>query len=415
MARTYIKEQRIRADLEALAAITDPEQPYTRRSFTELYQDGRRWLEARMQEAGLETRLDAAANVRGRWEGGGNSQIPAILLGSHTDTVLGGGRFDGPAGVVAALEVVRSLREEGVSLRHPLEVVDFLAEEVSDYGPSCIGSRGLAGNLTAEMLALTNSHGETLAQGIRRMGGQPERLLESRELEKPAAYLELHIEQGRVLERQGAPVGVVTGIVGIRRYLVRIQGQADHAGATPMDQRRDALAGAAKVISLVEEISRKKSLEEYFVGTVGLLTVSPNSSNVVPGAVEFTVEFRSLNPELTLEAWEEWQQRAEAELSQRQLFLTAKHLTTSPPIHVSKGMQDVLHKAARRVGVEAPSLPSGGGHDAIHMAKITQAAMLFIPCRDGRSHTPEEWSEYRHVALGAAVLREAVLELDRTL
>ncbi len=280
--------------LEALAGITDPAIPFTRRSFSALHADGRAQLQTWFEEAGLAVGLDTAANLIGR-RAGREAGLPPLMAGSHSDTVPNGGRFDGIAGVLTALEAAHCLADSGHVLRHPLEIIDFLAEEPSTYGMSCVGSRILGGRLGRDGLNLTNSEGETLAEGIRRMGGDPDRLADAvREAGSVAAYVELHIEQGPVLENGGIAVGIVTGIVGITRYAITVEGRPDHAGNTPMDMRQDALTAAARlVLKAEEEAWALNHSTGFFVGTVGQLAVEPNAANVVPGRVRLTVEFRS--------------------------------------------------------------------------------------------------------------------------
>ena len=216
----------------ALADITDPARPYTRRSFTALFLEGRAWLAQRFTEAGLATRIDTAGNLIGRIEGN-NPEVGVIVIGSHSDTVPSGGRFDGIAGVATGLEIVRALRQSGTRLDHTIEIIDFLAEEPSEYGLSCVGSRGMTGSLEDKMLDLTEPGGEKLRDALRRVGGNPDRLIEAKRSDV-SAFLELHIEQGIVLESRSLDIGVVTSIVGIRRIEIVFQGEADHAGTTPM-------------------------------------------------------------------------------------------------------------------------------------------------------------------------------------
>jgi beta-ureidopropionase / N-carbamoyl-L-amino-acid hydrolase len=249
LSRLPVDADRLWDEIMALAAISDPERPDTRRSFTPLYQQGREWLTRRFTEADLEVRIDAAGNLIGR-RAGADSDLKAIVLGSHSDTVPSGGRFDGIAGVIAALETARSLKNAGVVLRHPLEVVDFLAEEPSEFGLSCVGSRGMTGVLEPSMLALKRPGNEPLADALRRVGGDPSRLAEAKR-EDVGVFIELHIEQGVVLESEGVDVGVVMSIVGIRRMEIAFEGEADHAGTTPMTLRRDALVAAARIVDSV--------------------------------------------------------------------------------------------------------------------------------------------------------------------
>src|SRR5271154_2868293 len=234
-----IDADRLWGDVMALANVTDPARPYTRRSFTALFLEGRALIAQRFKEAGLTTRIDAAGNLIGRLVGS-DAALGVIAIGSHSDTVPSGGRFDGVAGVAAGLEIARALGDAGLRLRHNLEVIDFLAEEPSEYGLSCIASRGMTGLLDDGMLELTEPQGETLRDALRRIGGDPNRLGHAKR-DDIKAFLELHIEQGAVLESRSLDIGIVTSIVGIRRIEVVFHGEADHAGTTPMTMRRDAL------------------------------------------------------------------------------------------------------------------------------------------------------------------------------
>src|SRR5580692_2582101 len=250
---------RLWSDVMALAEITDPARPYTRRSFTALFLKGRDFLAQRFAEAGLTARIDTAGNLIGRLEGR-NPSLGVIAIGSHSDTVPSGGRFDGIAGVATALEVVRSLRDSGARLDHTIEVIDFLAEEPSEYGLSCVGSRGMTGSLDAHMLDLTEPGGEKLRDALRRVGGDPDCLEQARR-DDIRAFLELHIEQGIVLESRSLDVGIVTSIVGIRRSEIVFQGEADHAGTTPMALRHDALVAAAHTVGSVRRMAERLAAE----------------------------------------------------------------------------------------------------------------------------------------------------------
>lgn len=411
----FVRPERLAADVEALAAFTEPDRPYTRRAFTDLYLEARAWLRRRMEEAGLSVTIDAGGNLIGRLDGL-EPALPPLMSGSHIDTVVGGGRFDGIIGVLGALEVARALRDAGVRLRHPLEVVDFLSEEPSDYGVSTVGSRAMVGTLSPEMLARTNPAGETLGAAIARMGGRPEAL--TAPLRRPgevAAFLEMHIEQGPLLEREGVPIGVVTGIVGIHRYRVSVEGRPDHAGTSPMRLRRDALAAAAEVILAVERAARAAAARDAFVGTVGRIENAPNNPNVVPGRTELWVELRSLQPEMLWSVWDEVRGAVEEMARRRGLNWTDEVVSTAPPVLCDDRVADALETAAARVGYRSLRLPSGAGHDAMQVAQIAPVGMLFIPCREGRSHCPEEFADQEHIAAGTAVLAGALQILDETL
>jgi N-carbamoyl-L-amino-acid hydrolase len=409
-----IDGRRLWDDLMQLAEITDPGKPYTRRSFSPLFDEGRTWLRRRFEAAGLETRIDEAGNLIGRRKGT-DPALGTILVGSHSDTVPSGGRFDGTAGVLAALEIARSLADRGITLRHNLEVIDFLAEEPSEFGLSCIGSRGMAGVMDERMLAYTDPSGEVLAHAIDRVGGKVSALANAKRHDI-AAYFELHIEQGLVLQDGGIDVGIVTAIVGITRIEIVFRGAADHAGTTPMHLRRDAFTPAAKTAVFVDAIARELvgRGEGLFVATIGIASVVPGASNVVPSEARIVIDARSENRALM----DEFLARLDAETVrfaadarvERAVFA---RLSDTNPTVCDPGLRDVLRDSANALGFSSTDIASGAGHDAAFVARIAPAAMVFIPCRDGKSHAPEEWAEPDAVAAGTAVIAEAVLRFDR--
>lgn len=402
---------RMQAAIETLAQLTTPEQPYTRRSFTPLYRQGREQVARWMREAGLEVSLDQAANLIGR-RPGSDSGLAPIVIGSHTDTVPGGGRFDGIIGVVAAIEIARRLNEEGMTLNHPLEIIDYLAEEPSEFGLSTIGSRALAGALSPEHLRLTDPTGRTLAEGIAQMGGDPERLGEVQRA--PGAFalsLELHIEQGPVLEEAQIPIGVVTGLVGIQRAQIVLNGEANHAGTTPMRLRRDALTGAAEVMLALERLCQ--ATDGQAVGTVGKISTAPNASNVIAEQVELIAEWRSVDPALLTNLAARFEEQVRDIAARRGLHLSYHMLSDTEPVLIPQQVQRLLLQAAEALGLPTHLLPSGAGHDTNHLAVLALAGMVFIPSRGGRSHCPEEWSNIEAIAQGTHVLGQALLTFDR--
>jgi N-carbamoyl-L-amino-acid hydrolase len=409
-------EDRLWRDLMALAEITDPASPYTRRCFTDRFLEGRRWLRERFAEAGLATRVDEGGNLIGRVEGR-EPGLKVLALGSHSDTVPGGGRFDGPLGVLAGLEVVRMLRDARIVLRHPIEVIDFLSEEPSDYGPSCVGSRAMAGALDATLLGQCNSAGETLAAAMARIGAQPDRLGAPLR-DDVAAYLELHIEQARVLESGGIDIGLVTAILGILRLEIVFEGAADHAGTTPLDLRRDALVAASELVTQVRRIGEQyaRELNSAFVATTGRIEVFPNAANVVPSIARLVVEARAEQAR-TLALFED-------ELSAASLAAAAaarvdrcvfRTISRSEPSPCDARLRAHLQAAAAGLSLTTTSLASGAGHDAVFMGRLAPMAMIFVPSRDGKSHCPEEWTGPQACQAGARVLYEAVLTLDADL
>jgi beta-ureidopropionase / N-carbamoyl-L-amino-acid hydrolase len=403
-------------DVMALAEITDQARPYTRRSFTALFLEGRDLLARRFAEAGLTIRIDAAGNLIGRIEGR-NPALGVIAIGSHSDTVPSGGRFDGIAGVAAGLEIVRAMRDSGIRLEHALEVIDFLAEEPSEYGLSCVGSRGMTGALDDKMLDLREPGGEALRDALRRVGGDSTRLGEAKR-DDIRAFLELHIEQGVVLESRSLDVGIVTSIVGIRRIEVVFEGEADHAGTTPMAFRHDALVAAADTVVSVRKAAEQlaSGASGYFVATVGILTVDPSASNIVPGRCRLVIDIRTTDPSLTQRFVEtidrESSAHAEAAQVKRISFAT---LSDGPPVACDEHLQSALRRGANELGLKQIDLPSGAGHDAAFMSRIAPAGMVFVPCRAGKSHAPEEWADREALAAGAAVIYQAVSNLDQSL
>ncbi len=410
-----INGERLWQRVEALSRFTDPQRPWTRRAFTALHQQSREWLAECMREAGLQVSLDAAGNMIGRRPG--RDDRPPLVTGSHCDTVVDGGRFDGIIGVLAGIELAQAMDEAGILLSHPFEVVDFLSEEPSDYGISCVGSRGMVGLLEPSMLRSPNPEGETLAQGMRRVGARPDQL--HAPLRTPgsiAAFVELHIEQGPVLESRSVPIGVVSHIVGIRRVALTVQGRPDHAGTTPMELRQDALVAASRMIDAAHRRASQLSAgADYVVATVGRIDMAPNVPNAVPGLVEMVLEVRSDNVEV-LDTFPE-AIMAETADDLRRLRTTSqmRELSRSAPTPCDARVMKAIEAAAANKGYASLVLPSGAGHDAAYMARIGPMGMVFIPCKGGRSHCPEEWVEPEQLHDGAKVLAETVMRLDREL
>lgn len=409
-----VNTDRLFADIEALAAITEPGRPWTRRAFSPLFLTGRDYVARRMREAGLSVRLDAAGNMIGR-RAGVRPGAGVIVVGSHTDTVPDGGRFDGIAGVAVGLEIARVLAERGVTLDHDLEVIDCLAEEVSIYGLSCVGSRAIAATLDAAMLARKAADGEALMEGIRRMGGDPERL-ETAKRSDIRAFLELHIEQGTVLESERRDIGIVTAIAGITRFEIILEGRPDHAGTTPMGKRADALVAAAALVTRIDALARQRAGagEGHFAATVGEFSIEPNAANVVPSRARLLVDTRAERRE-SLEAFQAELARAVEEESARHGVLAAapRIVSDNRPTPGDPVLLTLLEEACERIGAQHRRMASGAGHDMAWFARVAPAAMIFVPSKDGRSHAPEEWTEPDEIALGAEVLLETVLAVDR--
>ncbi len=408
-----IKPERIQADIDAISRFTDPGIPYTRRAFSPQYLESRAWLYKQFEDAGLSVRVDAAGNLIGRR---GEEGYPVLMMGSHTDTVQGGGRFDGILGVMAALEVARALNESSIELKHPLEIVDFVCEEPTIVNLSPLGSRIMAGDVTInEVSSAVTPFGQSLSEAIIDLGGNPSQLETAvRQPGSIAGYLELHIEQAPVLERGNLSVGVVTAIAAPCRAKVSIRGSADHAGATMMTDRKDALAAAAELVLLVEKVATSPLMSPEGVGTVGWLENLPNMANVIPGEVNLTVEIRSIEAAPLVQAMHEIDQEL-AEIAQRRgLDASIEWQHIEEPVTLPLQMQEAVSQACESLGLPVMKMPSRASHDAARLAPVAPAGMVFIRCKEGRSHASEEWASIGDIEDGAKVLARSLLNLDGT-
>ena len=367
---------------------------------------GRKYAMELFRDAGLTPRVDAIGNILARREGTQPS-LPPILIGSHIDSVNNGGNYDGDVGSMGAIEVAQTLAESGTRLRHPLEVVIFQNEE-----GGTVGSRMMVEAPTEALLGFTARSGFTIREGISRLGGEVAKLESARR--KPGdylCYLELHIEQGGILDATGVKIGVVEGIVGIRWFEVTFTGLANHAGTTPMDQRQDAMLAAAKFTVGVNEAIR--SVPGRQVGTVGRLVAVPGTVNVIPGEVTLTVDLRDLAPETFVEfprRFEALGQRIAAETSTR---FAMKLTSTNEPAPTDPRLRGLIEASAKSLGLSTRSMPSGAGHDAQEIARIAPVAMIFVPSVKGISHSPNEFTRPEDVTNGANVLLHTVLAADR--
>jgi N-carbamoyl-L-amino-acid hydrolase len=368
----------------------------------------RAWLMAEVRRIGLEPRIDAAGNLTALRAGTVAGSKP-ILFGSHIDSVRGGGNFDGDVGSMGGLEVMATLALNAVATRHPLELVVWAAEE-SNYGSGLHGSRMAAGLLEEGEFDRVQQ-GVSKRDAVRKIGGDVDRMAEARRrVGSFHAYLELHVEQGGTLDRAGIPIGVVLGIVTIDDFDVRVRGFANHAGTTPMGERRDALVAAARVVLAVRQVATGEVGAQ--VGTVGQLEVKPNAPNVVPGEVELTVEFRDLDGGKVARLGAALRERcagiARETNTEIAVTLTSRHegARTAP------GVQEAIERAARSLGLATLRLPSGAGHDAQAVATLGPMGMIFVPSVGGISHSPRELSRWDDIAHGADVLLRTILDLD---
>ncbi|MFC7622642.1 M20 family metallo-hydrolase [Microlunatus sp. GCM10028923] len=395
--------------IEELSGFTEPDHDgWTRRVLGEPYLESRGWVAAQMAGAGLQVHTDAAGNTIGVLAG--TEGKASIGTGSHTDTVARGGRFDGIVGTLGAIEVALRLRETGTRLRDDLVVIDFLGEEPNEFGTSCIGSRALTGAVSPDFFDRTNDDGRTLGDRLQVAGFPPDGMLG---LRWPAAplrgFVELHIEQGPVLERTGTELGVVTAIAGIERVVASFLGRADHAGTAAMTDRKDALAAAAQAILTVEQIGCSG---ENSVATVGTVHVEPGALNVVPSLARLWAEMRSPSPDWLGTARRELMDRFAAIAAERGIEVDLRRLTDQDPVPTAHSVQDLIADTSDDLGYSWRSIPSGAGHDAAHLAAIAPAGMIFVPSRAGRSHCPEEWTDREDIARGAHALAATLVRMD---
>jgi len=410
MPRYSINETRINQTMQELGELGDSPEGMLRVAYSPEDIAGRDYAIKMMQEAGLETHIDTAGNIIGRRPGSDDS-LPAIAMGSHTDTVPKGGKYDGALGVMAAIEVIRTLEEQGHNTRHPLEVIDFTNEEGTRFHRWLVGSRSMSGLLEQEDLDAVDDDGLSLGPCLADIGGDISRIEEA--VRKPgelAAYFELHIEQGPYLDRSGTPIGVVTGITGRAVFEVEIEGKANHAGTTPMSTRRDALVSASKLVLAIQKMAAEQEICR--VSTVGSIKAVPNAVNVIPGSASIGLEFRDTDMEALASAEQELQRITDQAVIDDAVDIDViRHrFTTSVPI--TPDMQAMVAEAAENCGFEWESLPSGAGHDAQAVANIAPVAMIFVPSLDGISHSKEEYSTPQACANGAQVLLELLLLAD---
>ena len=379
-----------------------------RLSFTEEERAAKDLVSEYMKEAGLSVYEDEAGNLFGRREGR-DSNAPAVLIGSHIDSVVNGGDFDGPLGVLGGIEVLQAMEEEGVRTERPVEVVAFTDEEGARFSLGMIGSRALAGTLSPEDLRHRDGDGVSIDEAMRNAGLDPEKIGDAARSEGSlAAYLELHIEQGRVLEGEDLPVGIVTGIAGPAWLRLSFVGEAGHAGTTPMGSRRDALAAAAEVVGIVEEEATRTGST---VGTVGRIGAEPGGINIIPGSVGLSLDLRDIDEAVRDLVEARIRERAGEACERRGVDLSFEELQRLPPAPCSEEIQGSIAAACEEAGVRPYSLPSGAGHDGMHVAGLCPMGMIFVRSREGISHNPKEWSSPEDCAAGCQVLYLTVLDL----
>jgi N-carbamoyl-L-amino-acid hydrolase len=401
-------EARIQQRITELSRFgANPEGGVSRVAFSSADLAGREYVRRLMQEAGLVVRVDAAGNIIGRREGSA-SKLPAIMTGSHIDSVPGGGNYDGDVGVLGAIEVAQVLHERNIRLRHPLEVVSFTDEE-----GGLVGSLAMTGRLEPAALDVVSHSGKTIRDGLRAVGGDPDRLQQA--VRKPGelkAFIELHIEQGAVLDEADLDIGVVEGIVGIRWWDVTIDGVANHAGTTPMNRRRDAMLSAAELALAVNRAAT--TLPGRQVATVGRIRAEPGAPNVIPGRVVMSLEIRDLEAKKIGDVYAAIRTEAAKIAQARETPIGFTELqVASAPAPTDERMRRIIATAADSLGLTHKLMPSGAGHDAQDMTHIAPTGMIFVPSVGGVSHSPKEFTSSKDMANGVNVLLQTVLAIDR--
>lgn len=407
---------RLRDHLEGLSVFGRPPNGIfadgvSRVAYSDADVEGRRFVMSLITRAGFQPRIDAAGNIFAR-RPGREDTLPPILFGSHIDSVPSGGNFDGDLGSLAALEVFQTFNEQRLTTRHPLEMVVWANEEGVAFNNGLCGSRAVAGELQAgELDHVWN--GMTKRAAIGRIGGTADRIETARR--QPGsfhAYIELHIEQGGTLEKSSTPIGVVQGIVAIDRYEAVVRGFANHAGTTPMPERRDALVAAAQLVLAVREIVTREPGAQ--VGTVGHLSVSPNAPNVIPGEVKHTIELRDLSEETIARLADEIRARAANIATANGVRIDLTRASHHGAALASDVVQTAIGEAASDLGLATRPMPSGAGHDAQSMSRLGPMGMIFVPSVGGISHSPKELTSWDDCTRGAQTLLGAVLAMDRT-
>jgi N-carbamoyl-L-amino-acid hydrolase len=405
-SRLRVNGERVNKHLAELSEFgKNPQGGVSRLAYSEADLKGREYAMRLMREAKLDVSIDAAGNILGR-RAGNDASLKPLVIGSHIDSVPEGGNYDGDVGSMGAIEVAQTLADNNVALRRPLEVIIFQNEE-----GGTIGSHAVAAGLTEKELSLVTNSRKTIREGVKFIGGDPDKLVGM--VRKPgdvAAYLELHIEQGGVLYSEKISIGVVEGIVGVNWWDVTIEGFANHAGATPMNQRRDAMIAAAKYVEAVNRVVT--SVPGRQVGTVGKIQAFPGAYNVIPGKVTTSLDLRDLDAAKTKMLFEKIRLEVEQIEKTTGTKFEFKQTNSTPPAPTDIRVRRVIDEAAKRLGFTTKFMPSGAGHDAQEMAHLAPVGMIFIPSVDGISHSPREFSRPEDITNGTNVLLHALLNLD---
>lgn len=411
--KIVVDGERLAQEIDALAAITEAEPPaVTRVVFTKEDLRARKWLKQRCADAGLAIREDAVGNTFMRWEGS-RADLPPVATGSHIDAIPNAGKFDGVVGVLGGLEAIRALRRGGFEPERSIELIQFTAEEPTRFGVGCIGSRLMAGVLGRDADDTLRGKDEETLRTVRTRAGFTGDLASVRLVRGHyAAFVELHIEQGPILEREGAPIGIVTNIVGPASFFITVEGQGGHAGGVLMPDRHDALCAAAELIVKIEALAKGTGSPDT-VATVGICEVHPGAINSIPSRVKLGIDLRDTDDKRRDQVLEEIQKAAQEIAQQRQIQIATQMLNADHPAISSMEILTAIARGCEAEGLWSRAMVARAYHDSSFMAQIAPMAMIFIPCRNGVSHRPDEFAEPEHIAGGVKVLARTLAELSR--
>lgn len=413
MLATLVKAERARVkeDLDIISRFGGlPQGGVTRLALSKEDMNARNYLIKKMVEAGLSVKIDAVGNTFGRREG--KRDLAPVLIGSHLDTVPEGGNYDGIAGVIAALETIRLLNENGIQTVRPIEVVNFTAEESSRFLTATMGSKCMKGALTLEKIkVMKDNNGISFYDALEAAGFEPEKLATVKKNQGDYhAFIELHIEQGPVLESERKSIGIVTAIAAPTRMKITIKGKADHSGNTPMNLRKDALTGACEIVLALERIARTEA-GKHTVGTVGDVQVTPGAMNVIPGEVTLLVDIRDIASNDKDKAYDKFLKVIEDVGNKRGLMIEHQLLVSDTPVQLSSKIINTIQTETKELGYSYKVMHSGAGHDAMNLVPITDVGMIFIPSVDGVSHNIHEFTEIEDICKGAEVLFASLCKL----
>lgn len=407
----FTKVERIKKDIEELAKFNSSnEGGLTRFSLTAEDKMARDYLKEQLNKLNVKVYEDNAGTLFARREGT-DADAPVIMIGSHFDSVKNGGNFDGPAGVIMALEIFRTMEENNIETRYPMEFVAMIEEEGGRFGSGVFGSRAMAGLVDYDQLERNkDKDGISMAQALRDFGFEPEKIAETkRNREDVKAFIELHIEQGPILENEGKDVGIVDFIVGINEFKVEVSGRPDHAGTTPMDMRADPLSVASKVVAKVDSYPGPEN--NGTVATVGVLEVKPGAANIVPAQVVFTVDIRSKDESSIKNVKKKILDELQGLTKDTDVTYTVTEMLDVKPVKMNEEMVNLFKESGEEKGISYRNMISGAGHDAMVMAAVTEVGLVFVPSKGGRSHSKEEWTDYDKLQKGIELIYDTILKL----